>query len=202
MKKYVFFGDSVTEAHRNKENSSDLGEGFVYLVSKEFNNIKFFNRGISGHRVNDLLKRVNDDVINLKPDVCFIWIGVNDAWIPYFLNQPSSIKSFLGDYEQLIREINEKLSNTEIVLIKPFALHSERATADILRDLEVFRNDCDILARKYKLKVIDIKNEINSQLVLMSADSIFSDGIHPTPLGYEMIKNVISNFIRGNLNDI
>jgi acyl-CoA thioesterase I len=202
MKKYVFFGDSVTEANRNKNDSLDLGEGFVYLLSKEFNNIEFFNRGISGHRVNDLLKRVNDDVISLKPDVCFIWIGVNDAWLPYLLNQSSTLKSYYSDYNKLINRIKRGSINTEIVLIKPFAIYSDISNEDVLRDLEVLRSDCQKLANHHGLKIIDIKDEINKQLVLMPAKSVFHDGIHPTQFGYKIITDVISRFIRGNLYDL
>lgn len=202
MKKYVFFGDSVTEANRNKQNTLDLGEGFVFMLDKEFENIEFFNRGIGGQKVNDLLNRVDEDVINLKPDVCFIWVGVNNAWLPYMLNQPSTLKTFFSDYDHLIKEIKKKSSHTEIVLIKPFAVTGEKSSIDMLKDLEVFRADCDRVAKAHHLKIIDIKDEINKQLVFMPAESIFYDGIHPSPLGHEIIKESITDFIRGNLNDI
>jgi lysophospholipase L1-like esterase len=118
------------------------------------------------------------------------------------LNQPLTLKSFFKDYELLIKKIKEKTNHTEIVLIKPFAVTGQKSNIDMLKDLDIFRSDCDRLAKEYDLKLIDIKDEINKKLVFMPAESIFYDGIHPSLLGHEIIKTVITDFIRGNLNDI
>ena len=198
MKKYVFFGDSVTEANRNKQNTLDLGEGFVFMLDKEFKNIEFFNRGIGGQKVNDLLNRVDEDVINLKPDVCFIWIGVNNAWLPYMLNQTSTLKTFFSDYDHLIKEIKKKSSHSEIVLIKPFAQIGVKVDIKILTDLEIFRNDCERLSDKYQLTLIDIKDDINKYSINHQDVSLFSDGIHPTTKGYEVITKTLEKFIKGS----
>ena len=42
--------------------------------------ISFLNKGISGNRIVDLYARIKSDVINLKPDVISVLIGVNDTW--------------------------------------------------------------------------------------------------------------------------
>ena len=105
MKTYLFYGDSVTEAGRDKENIFDLGHGFVYFLDQTFKDINFMNKGIGGQRVKDLIIRLDADVIQMKPDVCFILIGVNDAWLPYRLNQKSSLQTFRGDLKHLIKEI-------------------------------------------------------------------------------------------------
>ena len=41
---------------------------------------EFLNRGISGNRIVDLYARIKADIINLKPDIMSILIGVNDVW--------------------------------------------------------------------------------------------------------------------------
>ena len=62
--KIVFFGDSVTDADRDRANPDDLGKGFVLFAAnklrllypeKEF---KIVNRGIGGDRTANLLERV------------------------------------------------------------------------------------------------------------------------------------------------
>lgn len=85
VKRILFQGDSITDAGRSRENDEWKGRGYATLVSAKLgfdepNQYEFFNRGIGGNRSVDLLARIKSDVINLKPDVMSILIGVNDVW--------------------------------------------------------------------------------------------------------------------------
>lgn len=78
--KIIFFGDSLT-ALAVKDRHVPEGKGYVPLVRQALK-----SRGIEvdavatgGHKVTDLLKRVDRDVIAKKPTVVVIQIGVNDA---------------------------------------------------------------------------------------------------------------------------
>jgi len=78
--KVLFFGDSLT-ALAIKDKNVPEGKGYVPLVREALK-----ERGIEvdavatgGHKVTDLLKRVEADVLAKKPTVVFIQIGVNDA---------------------------------------------------------------------------------------------------------------------------
>ncbi|MGB2867048.1 MAG: GDSL-type esterase/lipase family protein [Bacteroidota bacterium] len=73
----LFFGDSITQ----------LGvkpNGFITLMgdslSKRFTSTQLIGGGISGNRVPDLQKRLRTDVLDKKPTVVFIYIGINDVW--------------------------------------------------------------------------------------------------------------------------
>ncbi|MCD4827604.1 MAG: hypothetical protein K8Q99_07495 [Acholeplasmataceae bacterium] len=202
MKKFLFFGDSVTESGRDKTNACDLGHGYVYFLSQVFNDINFINKGIGGQRVKDLINRLDDDVIKFSPDVCFILIGVNDAWLPYMLNQASSLHTFKADFEELIKSIINKLEHVEIVLIKPYALPIDKSNDDVIKDLSVFRDDYETVAKKYSLPILDMKDTMEKSLALMPAESLFYDGIHPTKLGHQIISQMIENYIKGHLYDL
>lgn len=199
MKKIVFFGDSVTEAHRNMKDESDLGQGFVYMLEKTYPQFKFYNKGIGGQKVLDLLKRVNQDVIHLFPDVCFIWVGINDAWLPYLLHQSPTKDSFVENYQSLINTIKDALKQVKLILIKPFALPIGYVSIDVYRDLELFREFVEHIGNINKLDVVDIKKNIESQLVVMPGEALFYDGIHPTPKGYEVVKDVIDRYIKEHM---
>ena len=78
--KVLFFGDSLT-ALAIKDKNVPEGKGYVPLVREAMK-----ERGVEvdavatgGHKVTDLLKRVDADVIAKKPTIVFIQIGVNDA---------------------------------------------------------------------------------------------------------------------------
>ena len=86
MKKILFQGDSITDALRQRwETSVYNGSGYATLVSAHLgyeypNRFEFVNRGISGNRITDLISRIKCDFINLEPDYLSILIGINDVW--------------------------------------------------------------------------------------------------------------------------
>ncbi|HXJ56829.1 MAG TPA: SGNH/GDSL hydrolase family protein [Verrucomicrobiae bacterium] len=76
----IFFGDSLT-ALAVKDTHVPDGKGYVPLVREALK-----DRGVEvdavatgGHKVTDLLKRVDQDVLSKKPTLVVIQIGVNDA---------------------------------------------------------------------------------------------------------------------------
>ena len=87
MKIVLFQGDSITDAGRTKDDTN-MGRGYAALVTAALGyecpgEYEFINRGINGNRVTDLYARIKRDIINLRPDVMSILIGVNDVWHEY-----------------------------------------------------------------------------------------------------------------------
>lgn len=78
--KVIFFGDSLT-ALAVKDKRVPEGKGYVPLVREALKEkgVEVDAVATGGHRVPDLLKRVEKDVIVKKPTVVVIQIGVNDA---------------------------------------------------------------------------------------------------------------------------
>ena len=63
MKRILFQGDSITDANRSRENNGDRGRGYPTLLAAKMGydypgEYEFFNRGIGGNRVSDLLAKV------------------------------------------------------------------------------------------------------------------------------------------------
>ena len=99
----LFIGDSVTDCDRNREQFDGLGNGFVKRIgeSKIFSD-PVLNRGISGDRIGNLEDRWQADVLELRPQVLSILIGVNDTWRRYDDNDPTSAEDFTTRYRNLI----------------------------------------------------------------------------------------------------
>lgn len=85
--KILFFGDSITDMSRNRnENAEEIytyGSGYPMLVASALyrkNPLEYqvINRGIGGDRSVDLYARIKRDVWNLNPDVLSILVGIND----------------------------------------------------------------------------------------------------------------------------
>src|SRR5437868_6729482 len=75
-----FFGDSLTALAVKVKNVPE-GKGYVPLVREALKDkgVKVDAVATGGHKVTDLLKRVDADVIARKPTYVVIQIGVNDA---------------------------------------------------------------------------------------------------------------------------
>ena len=93
MKTILFQGDSITDAGRvdidEGVGSCLFGYGYPILLASEYlrkrkGEIEFINKGVSGNRIVDLYARIKDDIINFKPDVMSILIGVNDVWHEFY----------------------------------------------------------------------------------------------------------------------
>jgi sialate O-acetylesterase len=75
----IFLGDSITAA-------GVKADGYVTLtaqaIAKAFPDlgIKVIGAGKSGHKVPDCQKRLDHDVLQKKPTVVVIYIGINDVW--------------------------------------------------------------------------------------------------------------------------
>ncbi|MBQ1213341.1 MAG: hypothetical protein IIX69_08000, partial [Clostridia bacterium] len=86
--KILFFGDSITDAGRNRDNpnmQSGLGYGYVRVIADRLLGEKpdshtIINTGISGNRIVDLYARIKTGVWQHEPELISILIGINDIW--------------------------------------------------------------------------------------------------------------------------
>jgi len=73
----IFFGDSITQM------GNDPG-GYVSLVRDSLRSFgpqyEVIGAGISGNKVSDLERRLQKDVLDKKPNIVVIYIGINDVW--------------------------------------------------------------------------------------------------------------------------
>ncbi|MDB1701325.1 SGNH/GDSL hydrolase family protein, partial [Enterococcus casseliflavus] len=82
----LFLGDSITDCDRDRQDPHDLGHGFARLVADQLAEtfptagFTFYNRGIGGNKAADVLARLQEDCLQLTPDVLVFMIGINDTW--------------------------------------------------------------------------------------------------------------------------
>src|SRR2546426_1164685 len=76
----IFFGDSLT-ALAIKDAHVPEGKGYVPIVRAALKDREVDVDAVAtgGHKVTDLLQRVDQDVVAKKPTIVVIQIGVNDA---------------------------------------------------------------------------------------------------------------------------
>ena len=193
----LFQGDSITDAGRSRTEDWLLGRGYPLLVEaalgfEEPGEHVFLNRGISGNRIVDVYARIKSDIINIKPDVMSLLIGVNDVWHELGEN-PNGVDAdkFYKIYAMLIEEIKEALPNIKIMILEPFVLeacstteHWEFFKSEVLKRGEMARK----IAENYNLTFIPLQAGFDALAKKAPNEYWLGDGVHPTPKGHEYIK--------------
>ena len=196
--KILFQGDSITDAGRARDNDQYIGGGYPLLVKSELGykcpgKYEFINRGISGNRIVDLYARIKCDIINLKPDVMSILIGVNDVWHEYHPNPNGvSTEKFFNVYSMLIEEVKEALPDIKIIIMEPFALKgsgNENVWDEFDCETRKRAQMAKKIAEKYGLPFVELQNGFDELCKKQDASYWLVDGVHPSPMGHEFIKN-------------
>ena len=196
MKRILFQGDSITDAGRKREDPANLGKGYPLLVTgmlgvDEPGKYEFLNRGIGGNRVVDLYARIKADIINLKPDILSILIGVNDIWSEITRDDGVDTEKYFRIYSMLIEEIQSALPEVKIMILEPFVLKASATEAEWERfhsEVKARAEKAKEIARKYNLKFVPLQVEFDKAEKKYAADYWLKDGVHPTIMGHEIIK--------------
>jgi lysophospholipase L1-like esterase len=190
----LFQGDSITDCHRDKSNPRDSGEGYpakiaaLYDVLFPGHGITFLNRGISGDRAGDLVRRYQDDFAALKPDLVSILIGINDTWRRYDRNDPTTTEIFEENYRTVLTNLKKDLPAARIVIIEPFLLNTDPKKLIWREDLDPKIQAVRRLAREYADVFIPMDGIFTRYVVEGIPDAaITADGVHPTPAGHGII---------------
>lgn len=194
--KILFQGDSITDVGRPRDHDFFMGSGYATLVSahlgfEEPGKYEFVNRGVSGNRIVDVYARMKVDILNLKPDIMSILIGVNDVWHEFSYQNGVDAEKFYKVYAMLIEEVKAALPDIKIMILEPFALKA-RATEE---HWEEFRSETEkraAMAKKiadtYNLPFIPLQKGFDELAAKVTPDYWLFDGVHPSPMGHEYIK--------------
>lgn len=193
----LFQGDSITDALRIREEELDLGLGYPLLVkgtlgTDEPGKYEFYNRGISGNRVVDLYARIKKDILNIKPDVMSILVGVNDVWHEIG-DSPNGVDEdkYFKIYSMLIEEIKEALPDIKIIILGAFVLKGTATEENFdyfIKEVPKRAQKAKEIAEKYNLTYVPLQDKFDEAVKSAPADYWLKDGVHPTVNGHEIIK--------------
>ena len=188
----VFIGDSVTDCGRDIE--PPYGDGYVREIARSQKLAgQIINVGTSGHRLVDLENRWQVDVLDHKPTLVSVAIGINDTWRRYDDNDPTSTEDFRASYLRVL-SATKSACNPQFVLCEPFLL----AVRD---EMNTWREDLDPkievvheMAKEFGAVLVPFDQHFNRLAISMSMSDLAEDGIHPTVFGHsEMAKLWLSS---------
>jgi len=189
----LFIGDSITDCGRRTD-PLGLGNGYVrlihdYLAAKDPAHApQVINMGISGNKVTDLRDRWTRDVLDQKPDVLSIKIGINDVWHG-FKDPPAgvSIEQFVGVYHALLRQVHNVLPHCKIVLFEPSVI-GPPAPADGNKLLQPYVRGVNEVGRGFHVQAVVPLHGLFLRAQQDRPDIAWApDGVHPSSAGHMLI---------------
>ena len=185
----AFLGDSITYYG----NSRPLG--YIHLVMRGLEavgvNALAIPAGVGGHKSNQMLARLDRDVLSRKPQWMTLSCGVNDVWHAHL---PGRKGVPLADYQRNITEILERCaaSGVKVILMTP-TMVSENPDDVRNMELEQYCVWLREIAAKRKLPIADLNADMRRKSADLrrrerdSGDKLTRDGVHRTVDGDELM---------------
>lgn len=153
--KVIFFGDSITQA-------AVKPNGYIVRISEALEKqgkkdaYELIGAGIGGNKVYDLFLRLESDVLEKKPDVVFIYVGVNDVWHKTTSGTGTDANKFEAFYQALINKI--QANGAKVILCTP-AVIGERTDFSNPQDGDMnhYANIIRKIAAKNNVKLVDLR---------------------------------------------
>ena len=191
---YLFIGDSITDCGRS-EDPEGLGHGYVrlirdYLAAKDPAKCpRVINTGVSGNKVTDLRDRWKRDVLDHRPDVVSINIGINDVW--HGLNPDWApgvpIEQFVDIYHVILRQLHAVMPGAKIVLCQPSVIEPP-APAVGNAALQPYVRAVGELRREFAATTVVPLHAAFVNANRLRGDIVWTpDGVHPSSAGHMLI---------------
>ncbi|TDD60885.1 lysophospholipase [Kribbella antibiotica] len=173
-----------------------LGHSYPFLIAAEAAALhpscgwRFVNRGVSGDKVLDLAARWQEDMLDHRPEVLSILVGVNDANAALDGSSEDPGTAFAAAYRSLLERTVSVLPSVRLVLGEPFYLPTSpvealreawaaavRARAEIVREL----------ADDFGATFVPYQAALDAAATRAPAEHWVWDGIHPTYAGQRIL---------------
>jgi lysophospholipase L1-like esterase len=191
----VFLGDSITQAGVAEKGYVTLIKTALAEKHKDLG-IEVIGAGISGNKVPDLQKRLQKDVLDKKPTVVVIYIGINDVW--HGENDPA--KGTPKDkYEAGLKEIIGKITEggARVLLCTPTVIGEKTGGANKLdAKLDEYADVSRSVAKETKVSLCDLRKAFQDYLKEYNAKNdekgvLTSDRVHLNDAGNKFVAETI-----------
>lgn len=182
--KVVLFGDSITQAGVKPG-------GYITLMQQSQTKYELIGAGIGGNKVYDLYLRLEEDVLNKKPDAVVIYVGVNDVWHKQTSQTGTDPDKFVSFYSALIKKM--QAAAIKVIICTPAVIgertdFSNAQDGDLNRYSQIIRN----LSKQYNCTLVDLRKEFIAYNLANNPENkesgiLTSDRVHLTPEGNKLV---------------
>jgi len=186
----IFFGDSITQAGVGPK-------GYITMMTEmlKANNqsgqFELAGAGIGGNKVYDLYLRLEDDVLSKKPDVVFIYVGINDVWHKSSMGTGTDPDKYVKFYEALIRKM--KAQNIRVIVCTPTVIGERNDNSNMQDgDLNHYSKLIRDIAAKNNLQLCDLRKyfqeyEVKNNPENKEKEILTTDRVHLNETGNKFL---------------
>ena len=203
----LFQGDSITDAGRDRKTAGEanqqkpMGKGYAWLASASMlvdrpqDELKIFNRGISGNKVYQLAERWQEDCLDLKPDVLSILIGVNDIWHKLNGRYDGTVEVYEQDYHALIERTKKALPSIKLVICEPFVLRCGAVDDKWFPAFDGYRAAAKRVCEAAGAVFVPFQTMFDRAIEHAPPEHWAGDGVHPSPAGAALMASAWLNAV-------
>ncbi len=185
----VFLGDSITQAGARPNGYVSIFRNAVEKHHADLG-VEVIGAGISGHKVPDLQKRLKRDVLDKKPTLVVIYIGINDVW-----HSQSGRGTSKEDYESGLVDIIGQIQavDAKVVLCTPSVIGEKHDGSNKLdKMLEEYSAISRSVAKKTNASLLDLRKQFVDYLKKNNPDNkdknvLTTDGVHLNQKGNNFV---------------
>lgn len=198
-KKVIFFGDSITQAGVGPEGYiTQLG---ALLQTSHPGQYELIGAGIGGNKVYDLYLRMEKDVLEKKPDVVVIYVGINDVWHKATHRTGTDFDKFGGFYRALIKKIQD--NGAKVIVCTPSVIGEKKdggneQDADLNKYSDLIRS----ISKEQSLPLVDLRRAFLDYEAANNKDDaekglLTTDRVHLNKAGNAFVAEQMAKAITG-----
>lgn len=180
----VFLGDSITQQGGEPEGYVSLIELFFGVNGLE---VEVINAGIGGHKSNDMLVRLQTDVLDHKPTWVSISCGVNDVW-----HGEKGVP--LPEYKKNMTDIVDRCldAKAKVLLLTATPIYEDLNSPENQK-LRAYNEFLRELAKEKQLLLCDLFAAFETEYLqkLVRDNLLTTDGVHMKPRGNRLMARTI-----------
>ena len=187
-KRVIFFGDSITEAGAKPG-------GYITMLRDMMDTTQYAltGAGISGNKVTDLQARIKEDVLDKKPDVVMVYIGINDVW--HFYKFEGTTGTEADRYEAGLRDVAQQIQDqgATVIFCTPTVI-GEDPDSDSQENVRLteYADIVRKVARETDSQLCDLREAYSTYLRENNPDKDYegiltTDGVHMNEAGNQFL---------------
>ena len=198
-KKVIFFGDSITQAGVAPNGYITLLQQMLVKNGRD-KGFDLVGAGIGGNKVYDLYLRLEEDVLSKKPDLVFIYVGINDVWHKRSFGTGTDPDKFEKFYNRIIEKI--QAAGAKVVICTPTVVGEKKGFVNELDgDLNKYAEIVRKIAKNKNVELIDLHKNIIDYINKHNPEDknsgiLTTDGVHMNDDGNRFLAEQFWGYIK------